>query len=277
MDPYLVLGIKVNADPSTIKKAYYNLAKKHHPDRNRHIPDYSDDKFKEITEAYLKLTKTGNPKIDIDMNSFFYTKFKDLNIDFSKLFNEAKLFTQFFKESHPNGLENKKLTTDDINVNLRIDIQDIYMGVLRTITIPRNRKCKKCMGIGVKIYDRLKTCSSCMGNKYIKEDKDFIIDSSEKQITFFKESNEIVGKYTGHLNVRILAKMDAVPEMYILNNYDLLVQLKVDTNKYQLFGKEKEIEIKKEIPNGTMIPYKNMGLIISSPNERGTLFIQLLP
>jgi DnaJ-class molecular chaperone len=276
MDPYSVLGIKVNADPSTIKKAYYNLAKKHHPDRNRHIPDYSDDKFKEITEAYLKLTnKNGNPKIDMNMNSFFYSKFKDLNIDFSKLFNEAKLFTQFFKESHPNGVESKKLTTDDINVNLRIDIQDIYMGVLRTITIPRNRKCKKCMGLGVKIYDRLKTCGSCMGKKYIKEDKDFIIDSSEKQITFFKESNEMVGKYTGDINVRILAKMDTVPEMYILNNYDLLVQLKSHSKKYQLFGKE--IEIKKEIHNGSMIPYENMGLIISSPNERGTLFIQLLP
>jgi DnaJ-class molecular chaperone len=276
MDPYSVLGIKLNADSSEIKKAYYNLAKKYHPDRNRHIPDYSDDKFKEITKAYLKLTnKNGDPKIDMNMNSFFYNKFKDMNIDFSKIFNEAKLFTQFFKESHPNGLESKKLTTDDINVNLRIDIQDIYMGVLRTITIPRNRKCKKCMGLGVKIYDRLKTCSSCMGKKYIKEEKEFIIDSSEKQIIFFKESNEMVGKYTGNLNVRILAKMDNHPEMYILNNYDLLVQLNIDSNKYHLFGKE--IEIKKHTPKGSMIPYENSGLIISSPNERGTLFIQLLP
>jgi len=275
MDPYTVLGVKINANPADIKKAYYNLAKKYHPDRNRHIPDYSDDKFKEITEAYLKLTnETGDPKID--MNSFFYNKFKDLNIDFSKIFNEAKLFTQFFKESHPNGLESRKLTTDDINVNLRIDIHDIYMGVLRTVTIPRNRKCKKCMGLGVKIYDRLKTCTSCVGKKYIKEDKEFIIDSSEKQITFFKESNELVGKYTGHLNVRIFAKMDNHPGMYILNNYDLLIQLtKHETNKINLFGKE--IEIKKNKSNDSMIPYENMGLIIASPNERGTLFIQFIP
>jgi hypothetical protein len=87
----------------------------------------------------------------------------------------------------------------------------------------------------------------------------------------------MVGKYTGNLNFRILAKMDNHTYMYIINNYDLLIQLNIDSNKYHLFGKEIEIEIEKNTPKGSMIPYENMGLIISSPNERGSLFIQLLP
>ena len=282
MDPYKVLGVKLNAEPAEVKKAYYNLAKKHHPDRNHHIPNYTDEKFKEITKAYLKITNTsGDPKMDTNMNSFFYNKFKDLNIDFSKIFNEAKLFSQFFKESHPNGIESKKMTTDDINVNLRIDIHDIYMGVLTKVNVPRNRKCKKCMGLGVRIYDRLKTCTSCLGKKYIKEEKEFQIDSSEKQITFFKESNEIVGKYTGNINFRILAKMDNYPDMFILNNYDILIQiqlklkLKCQLINYNFFGKEIEIEIDKQ--SSDMIPHENMGLIISSSENRGTLFIQCVP
>jgi len=50
-DYYKVLGVKKTDSPEDIKKAYRDLAKKHHPDKNQGDKS-SEEKFKEVTEAY---------------------------------------------------------------------------------------------------------------------------------------------------------------------------------------------------------------------------------
>ena len=50
-DYYEVLGVARDADGETIKKAYRQLALKHHPDRNPGSAE-AEERFKEATEAY---------------------------------------------------------------------------------------------------------------------------------------------------------------------------------------------------------------------------------
>lgn len=50
-DFYDVLGVPRNASAKDIKKAYYELAKKYHPDTNKDDPN-SAKKFQEVSEAY---------------------------------------------------------------------------------------------------------------------------------------------------------------------------------------------------------------------------------
>ncbi|XP_057657969.1 protein tumorous imaginal discs, mitochondrial-like isoform X1 [Diorhabda carinulata] len=50
-DYYEVLGVGRNASTADIKKAYYKLAKKYHPDVNKNDPEASK-KFQEVSEAY---------------------------------------------------------------------------------------------------------------------------------------------------------------------------------------------------------------------------------
>jgi DnaJ-class molecular chaperone len=50
-DYYQILGIPADVSEEVIKKAYRKLALTHHPDRNPDDPK-SEDRFKEITEAY---------------------------------------------------------------------------------------------------------------------------------------------------------------------------------------------------------------------------------
>jgi len=58
-DPYKILGIKHDATEEEVKKAYKNLARKFHPDKNK--DEGTAEKFKEINEAYTQITKGQNP------------------------------------------------------------------------------------------------------------------------------------------------------------------------------------------------------------------------
>lgn len=49
-DHYKILGVKKGCDDSEVKKSYYKLAKKWHPDKNG--SPLAEEKFKEINKAY---------------------------------------------------------------------------------------------------------------------------------------------------------------------------------------------------------------------------------
>lgn len=54
-DYYKILGVDRKCDAKDIKKAYYQLAKKYHPDTNKDDPN-SSKKFQEVSEAYEVLS-----------------------------------------------------------------------------------------------------------------------------------------------------------------------------------------------------------------------------
>jgi len=51
-DPWRVLGLAPGASLDTVKTAYRNLAREHHPDRQDRGADYGHNQFVEITAAY---------------------------------------------------------------------------------------------------------------------------------------------------------------------------------------------------------------------------------
>ncbi|GFR50867.1 hypothetical protein Agub_g13154, partial [Astrephomene gubernaculifera] len=51
-DYYKILGVSKDADENQLKKAYYKLAQKWHPDKNPNNAAAATEKFKEISEAY---------------------------------------------------------------------------------------------------------------------------------------------------------------------------------------------------------------------------------
>src|SRR5205085_6690771 len=54
-DYYDILGVNKSATDEELKKAYRNLAKKYHPDKNKGNKE-AENKFKEISEAYAVLS-----------------------------------------------------------------------------------------------------------------------------------------------------------------------------------------------------------------------------
>lgn len=61
-DFYKILGINRSATKNEVKKAYRNLAKKMHPDKNKDDPQ-ADSKFSDLTAAYEILSDDDKRKL----------------------------------------------------------------------------------------------------------------------------------------------------------------------------------------------------------------------
>lgn len=61
-DPYLVLGVPPISSAEEIKKSYRVMSKKYHPDLNQDYKSFSDEKMKEVVEAYNLLADADKRK-----------------------------------------------------------------------------------------------------------------------------------------------------------------------------------------------------------------------
>ena len=98
-DYYDILGVKKTATEEEMKKAYRALAMKYHPDRNPGNKKESEDRFKEINEAYAVLSdKDKRRQYDQFGPSGFSQRYSqedifrgfDLNDVLSSIFRQAR-------------------------------------------------------------------------------------------------------------------------------------------------------------------------------------------
>ncbi len=90
-DYYLVLSIPPISAPDEIKKAYRNLSKKYHPDLNPDMKTVSDEKMKELVEAYNTLNDNAKRKA-YDAQPQFQVRRFSKNSARSKAMDKASLF-----------------------------------------------------------------------------------------------------------------------------------------------------------------------------------------
>lgn len=120
MNCYEILGVSKDASQDEIKKAYRNLVKVHHPDKGG-----SDDKFKEISQAYETLSDPQKRQ-DYDFkqsmrgSSGFHEFFTKFNGDFSSMFNNSF---------------NAQAKGMDIRVTVNLTIDEVYYGTKKSIDI----------------------------------------------------------------------------------------------------------------------------------------------
>jgi len=174
-DYYDVLGIPRGASKEQIKDAYRKLARKHHPDMNKDDTKASEEKFKEISEAYevladddkrAKYDQFGHEGVQdtfrhggFDWSDF--THFGDISDIFGDLGGfgvGGGIFDQFFGRTQRRGpREGRSLRYD-----LEVTIEEVAKGVEKDLRIPRSVECKGCGGKGAKAGDH-KTCPTCGG------------------------------------------------------------------------------------------------------------------
>jgi molecular chaperone DnaJ len=174
-DYYEVLGVPRDADDSTIKKAFWKLAKKYHPDVNPDDKD-AEAKFKEANEAYEVLSdpdkrsnydQLGFAGVDENFAAGHQAAY-DINLDdlFSTLFGSFGGFGGFGGFGQQTRTARRTGPTRGANLRYRmnLDFMEAAFGTEREISIRKAERCPKCKGKGTADGSEPAVCPVCDGS-----------------------------------------------------------------------------------------------------------------
>ena len=169
-DYYAVLGVSRDADADTIKKAYRKLAMEYHPDKNPGDKK-AEEKFKEIAEAYAVLSDAQKRRQYDQWGSegmrgsggggFDPRGFGDPFDIFREVFGGG--FGDIFGMGGGGGRRPAVQRGTDLQVRLKLDMEEIGRGASKKLKIKKLVKCEKCGGSGAKSGTSMTTCPQCQG------------------------------------------------------------------------------------------------------------------
>lgn len=187
-DYYEILGVKKSATHEDLKKAYRELALRHHPDRvSADKKKEAEDTFKEISEAYAVLSDPQKRALyDQYGHSGVDQKFAREDIfrgtDFGSVFEGmgdfglgGGFFENLFGDLGVNifgggrGRKGKPAAAaatrgKDLEVSVSVTLEEAYRGTEKAVTVPRYDTCPVCGGSGAKPGTGKTTCPDCHGS-----------------------------------------------------------------------------------------------------------------
>lgn len=174
-DYYQTLGVDRGASAADIKKAYRQLAKEYHPDRN---PDKSaEQKFREVSEAYEVLSdeqkraaydQFGTAAFEGAAGAGPFAGFGGFSSSFADVFDD--LFGEFRGRRTATGGRNRG---GDIRYNLEVSLEDAFRGRTTQIRVPSTGACETCKGSGSADDARPGNCTTCNGVGRVRAQQGF--------------------------------------------------------------------------------------------------------
>ncbi|KAK4686262.1 molecular chaperone DnaJ, partial [Tremellales sp. Uapishka_1] len=183
-DPYKVLGVAKDATSSDIKKTYYQLAKKWHPDTNK--DKGANERFLEIQNAYDILSDDSKRQAYDQYGAASQQEGFDPNSprgaggfggfqDFGSAFggrggNTGDLFESLFGGSFGGGSpfggggsRQRPVKGDDLEATVTLSFMESCAGTKKKINIRPVVDCQPCSGSGLKPGEKKSSCATCRG------------------------------------------------------------------------------------------------------------------
>lgn len=182
-DYYEILGVSREASIDEIKKAYRQLALKHHPDRNPGNKD-AEEKFKEATEAYEILRdKEKRGRYDQFGHGGVSGTGPQGYEGFSGGFDLSDALRAFMRDFGGFGFEDffgggrgsarrdgsAASRGNDLQIRLRLTLREIAAGVTKKIKVTKMVPCARCKGKGTKEGSSKQACQTCRGTGELRQ------------------------------------------------------------------------------------------------------------
>lgn len=177
-DYYETLGVDREADEAAIKKAFRNLAKELHPDRNPGN-DEAEQSFKEVNEAYEALKdpqkraaydRFGHAAFENGMGPGAHGFGTDFSASMSEIFDD--LFGEFMGGRRGRQRSSRE-RGGDLRYNMEISLAEAYAGKTAEIRVPTSVTCEPCSGSGASPGSYPVTCNTCGGAGKVRASQGF--------------------------------------------------------------------------------------------------------
>lgn len=173
-DYYELLGISKDASADEIKKAYRKKAHQYHPDKK----GGDEEKFKEINAAYQALSDTQKRQQYDQFGSDFeqaggagdpagFGGQQAGGFEFNFGGNQGggfeDIFSDVFQQAGFGGSRSSQQQEgSDIAADVTITLEEVAVGVKKSVELYKKIKCSDCNGTGAK-DEKTDTCSDCDG------------------------------------------------------------------------------------------------------------------
>jgi len=162
-----------------LKKAYFQLAQKHHPDKNPNDTTAAE-KFAEISSAYEVLADDSRRK-NYDQFGHEAEEARQQGGE-GGFTNAADLFAELFGRGRGGGMGNggafeamfeqgtaQQMRGADIHSQLRISFMESVTGCSKTFQVSADVSCETCAGSGNKVGTKPVSCKRCKGTGRIMQ------------------------------------------------------------------------------------------------------------
>ena len=164
-DHYAILGVRKDAPPEDIKRAYRRLARQLHPDVN---PDAeTQERFKEITAAYEVLSDPSKRQLyDMGGDPLSASGNGGFNPGFGGL---GDIMDAFFGGGGSRGPRTRSRQGNDALIHVEIDLNDVIFGAKRELNVETAVICPTCTGAGTASGTHPETCQVCKGRGEVSQ------------------------------------------------------------------------------------------------------------
>lgn len=165
-DYYAALGVVPSSTPKEIVRAYRQLARTLHPDRNP--GDHrAEERFKEVSAAYDVIGDPERRRAYDDVRRGRMSRPTNAPFTADDL---SDLFGTSFRRAR-SGMHRMPRHGPDLETDLHLSFDDAIRGVVTSVNLTSDAVCRSCRGTGAQAGTRPRACTRCAGRGVLDDNQ----------------------------------------------------------------------------------------------------------